>query len=138
MLFYVMTTFYTVAALSRLLGTDRSSLDYHIRAGHIPPPTHFVGAGKRYDAVDVEAISRWWRARVPLGVSRFTAGEIATMAVLYGDGMTQKEIAERFGTTQTAVSYYLTGRVLPGWKGGATGRGRVQLQRRTRRRNRSR
>src|ERR1700727_1361093 len=109
----------TISGLAHLLNTQPQYLRYHVLAGNIPAPTHWVGERRCYDEAEVAALRLWWNNRVPLGVTRFGRTEIEAMQVMYANGMTQKEIAERFGTQQPNISHYLTGEVLPGWRGGA-------------------
>jgi hypothetical protein len=123
-----MNTLTTISGLAHLLGTHPSNLRYHVAAGNIAAPSHPVKERLCYNAAEVAALRLWWSNRVPLGVSRFTKTEIDAMRIMYANGMTQQEIAERFGAQQPNISQYLTGEILPGWRGGATGRGRRQRQ----------
>ena len=120
---------YTVADVARFIGTDHSSLYYHRKAGHIPDPSTIWGERLYYDKLDLELIRRFWMERVPLGCSRWTADDVAAMRSMWEQGLRQEEIASHFGTTQTMVSYLLTGRIPAGWRGGRTGRGKVRRQR---------
>lgn len=131
--------YYTKSDVAGMLGTCRSAIDYHIVAGHFPAPSH-VKPGRStvrlwYSEEDLGAIRRWWASRVPGGCSRFTDEDVAAMRSMWEQGLRQEEIASHFSTTQTNVSFLLTGRVLPGWRGGQTGKGRVRPARVVRRRN---
>ena len=115
---------YTISAVARLIGAKPSALSWHIGKGKVAQPSHVWNRRAYYSAADVEVIRAYWAARVPAGCSRFTAEDVAEMHRLWVGGITQADIAVRFGTFQTHVSQLLTGSVLPGWKGGAIGHGR--------------
>lgn len=126
---------YSISAVARHLGTVASSLTYHQSAGNIARPTHSHGERLYYNDADVQVITRFWAARIPMGCSRYSHNDVIEMEILYNSGVCQKEIGARFGATQTLISYLLTRRVLPGWRGGKSGTGRVRGDRPIRCRN---
>ena len=81
-----------------------------------------------YSPEQVEQIADFWANRVPQWCSQFTEDDVKVMRSMWLEGLRQEEIASHFGASQTQVSYLLTGRINPGWRGGRTGRGRKKVR----------
>ena len=129
------TEHFTISAVARELGCSCAGLRHHINAGLVPEPAYVLRKRKYYLPADVEKIRAYWASRVPAGCSRFTSDDVAEMRRLWVGGWTQGQIAEHFHALQSNVSQLLTGLVLPGYRGGATGHGRKGRRVKKRRRN---
>jgi hypothetical protein len=80
-------TYFTLSAVAALLGTDRSSLCHHVRAGNLASPSHPRGKRFNYTSAEVEDIRRLWASRLPLGCSKFSVEDVARMRSMWEQGL---------------------------------------------------
>ena len=118
---------FSVSEVARMLGTQRPSLAHHIMKKNIPRPTTGFGRRYYYTQADVDVIRAFWDNRVPLGMSRFSPEDVATMAGMRLGGMEQADIGKQFGATQAEVSRLLLGKTPAGQRGGQSARRRKKL-----------
>lgn len=95
---------YSTADLARRCNKSFVTINYHVRLGHVPGPSVRLGKRWYWSAEDAAAVEEYLSIRRYSPRSRYTKEEQDEMRRLHAAGMSQWEVAKKFGATQSLVS----------------------------------